>query len=346
MADTTFVLDGRTVTLSNYTVVNDSVLDEIRKDLQLAQADTQPKNNTYSSHNNSFGFSDTIFFTFLIVLIILTYAKPPFLAKIIAKITGVTETDDQNIDEYQNTQYETTAARDYYLYNQNNLDLKHQDIETILDKYFVYYKNLDKQLQCRFFDRVLKFMNSKDFLIYSNEPFKEMPVLISAAAVQISFGLDEYELPHYQYIQVKKEEYFARETLHVLAGNVEDNSITLAWNQVLKGFSNLEDGDNVGLHEMAHALYYQEIIIEKDASDFANYFNQLMKDGEYVLEQKVCPHNLYTPYAFTNLQEFWAVSVELFFEKTPHLQTAYPNIFEHLQKLLKQNPLIPNKPVS
>ena len=90
---------------------------------------------------------------------------------------------------------------------------------------------------------------------------------------------------------------------------------------------------------------FQKIIIEKDTSDFALYFNQLMKEGECILDKKACPHNLYTAYAFTNLQEFYAVSIELFFEKTIHLQTAYPNVFEQLQNLLNQNPLMPNQPV-
>jgi Mlc titration factor MtfA (ptsG expression regulator) len=222
----------------------------------------------------------------------------------------------------------------------------HQEIEIILDKYFTYYRNLDRHLQFKFFDRMIKFMYSKNFLIYSDEPFKEMPVLISAAAVQISFGLDEFELPHYNYIRVHKEEYFAENSLRILAGNVEGNCITLAWNHLLKGYYDYTDGNNVGLHEMAHALYYQEIIVEEDDEDsFANHFKQLMTDGENVLQLKQCPHQLYSSYAFTNLQEFWAVSVELFFEKAHHLQNAYPHIFDHLKNILRQNPTVANQPV-
>ncbi|MFY7964373.1 MAG: zinc-dependent peptidase [Chitinophagaceae bacterium] len=241
---------------------------------------------------------------------------------------------------------ELPNTKDHYLYKGNELDLLHHEIETILNKYFIYYRNLDKHLQFKFFDRMIRFMHSKNFLIYSNEPFKEMPVLISAAAVQISFGLDEFELPHYTHIRVHTEEYFASNSLRILAGNVEGNCITLAWNHLLKGFYDYSDGNNVGLHEMAHALYFQEIIVDRDDPDgFANHFNQLMNDGETILEQNNCPHQLYSNYAFTNLQEFWAVSVELFFEKAEQLQVAYPNIFEHLRNILQQNPLIANQPV-
>lgn len=256
------------------------------------------------------------------------------------------DTDEDTIDFLEDESKKQHLSRNYYLYEGNQLDLRHYEIETILDKYFTYYRNLDKHLQFRFFDRMLKFMYSKNFLIYSNEPFKEMPVLISAAAVQISFGLDDFELPHYNYIKVHKEEYFATNSLRILAGNVEGKSITLAWNHLLKGYYDYTDGNNVGLHEMAHALYYQEIVVDEDYEEgFGNHFNRLMKDGEYILQLKVCPHQLYSSYAFTNLQEFWAVSVELFFERALELQNAYPNIFLHLQNILKQNPLISNQPI-
>jgi Mlc titration factor MtfA (ptsG expression regulator) len=287
--------------------------------------------------------------TFLFIIVIILYA--------IIKIRAVLVSKDAYYifkrNSYENDLYNNTAMQhqygiegvDYFLYEGHNLHFSHTEIEMILNRYFVYYRNLNSQLQYVFFERLVKFMSGKNFLIYSNDPFKEMPVLISAAAVQISFGLDDFELPHYQFIQVQKAEYFAENSFRILAGNVKDNSITLAWNHLLKGYFDYEDGSNVGLHEMAHALYYQEIIVENVINDFSNHFNLLMNDGENVLQQKQCPHHLYSNYAFSNLQEFWAVSVELFFEKSIHLQTAYPAIYLHLQNILKQNPLIPQQPI-
>ena len=239
----------------------------------------------------------------------------------------------------------TQVSNDYFLYDGKELNLAHTEIKNILATYFVYYRNLEIDLQNKFYERLVQFMHHKQFLIYADEPFKEMPVLISAAAVQISFGLSDFKLPHYQHIRVKKQEYFAENSLRILAGNVQENAITLAWNQLLKGYENYEDGSNVGLHEMAHALYFQEMIVANEQDEFATHFNNLMTKGEIVLQQKQCPHNLYSSYAFTNLQEFWAVSVELFFEKANHLYQAYPQVYKHLQDLLKQNPLMPNKPI-
>lgn len=287
----------------------------------------------------------TFIFIAAIILYILIKARSAWLSNDrYVVLRGEFDTDEQYVDAVIQTHQHDKPA-DYYLYKGNDLNLNHKDVEAILLKYYTYYRNLNDELKFKFFDRLTTFMHEKYFLIYSDTPFKEMPVLISAAAVQISFGLDDFELPHYKYIRVHKEEYFADDSLCVLAGNVKDNYITLAWNQLLKGYYNYEDGNNVGLHEMAHALYFQEMVVTDVINDFDIYFNQLMDDGTKMLNQKNCPHNLYTSYAFSNLQEFWAVSVELFFEKTTHLSTAYPVVYDHLKNILKQNPLTANEPV-
>jgi Mlc titration factor MtfA (ptsG expression regulator) len=55
--------------------------------------------------------------------------------------------------------------------------------------------------------------------------------------------------------------------------------------------------------------------------------------------------DIYSDYANINLQEFWAESVELFFEKPAALNSNYPNVFEGLTLLLNQNPVNKANPV-
>ena len=71
-----------------------------------------------------------------------------------------TDTDDQYIDAVQDARYEESKPKDYYLYQGSQLDLMHQEIEIILDKYFTYYRNLDKHLQFKFFDSIQCFTPS------------------------------------------------------------------------------------------------------------------------------------------------------------------------------------------
>ena len=214
-----------------------------------------------------------------------------------------------------------------------------EEIERILNKRFSYYTFLNADQQRIFLKRIQKFISRKIFIIKDDEGFKEMPVLVSAAAVQLTLGLKDYLLPFYKYIRIYPEEYFG-DTLKVLAGNVQDNTISVAWNHLLKGFEHASDGANVGLHEMSHALYFQKIIIEQNiAYRFSKKYNRLLSECRSALEDENKGRvNLYSDYATTSLQEFWAESVELFFEKPEALQRNFPHVFNAMMLVLNQNP--------
>ncbi|HEX2534061.1 MAG TPA: zinc-dependent peptidase [Chitinophagaceae bacterium] len=221
------------------------------------------------------------------------------------------------------------------------------EMERILEKRFVYYQCLDGRLRRLFLRRLHRFIEHKHFIIKDDEGFREMPVLVSAAAIQLTFGLKHYFLPFYRYIRIYPQEYVADHALKVLAGNVQGNTITVAWNHFLEGYAKMNDGANVGLHEMSHALYIQKMVIgQHPAEDFGGRWTSLMNECKLASEAEAQGrYNLYSPYADTNLQEFWAESVELFFEKPAELRKHYPDVYAALQALLNQDPLNPACPL-
>jgi len=173
-----------------------------------------------------------------------------------------------------------------------------------------------------------------------------MPILLSAAAIQITFGLPKYKLRYFKYLQIHPKEYFAPNSFRVLAGNVQGNTITVAWNHFLDGLTKPEDGANVGLHEMAHALYFQHLIADViKGIRFKKHFNGVMEEGAEVYTQKQQRIGLFTANAFKDLQEFWAESVELFFERPQALYTHYPDLYEDMVQLLQQDPRFPFHPL-
>ncbi len=184
-------------------------------------------------------------------------------------------------------------------------------------------------------------MSKKTFIIKDDEAFREMPVLASASAIQLTFGLKQYLLPFYKYIRIFPEEYFGDHSFKILAGNVQGNTISIAWSHFLKGYENDKDGSNVGMHEMGHALYFQKLVIEENyLKRFTTQYNHLITECREahaleIAEQK----DLYSNYANQDLQEFWAESIELFFEKPAHLNNTYPEIFKAMSLLLNQNTL-------
>jgi MtfA peptidase len=222
------------------------------------------------------------------------------------------------------------------------------EVERILRKRFPYFNSLNTYQQHRFVNRTVRFMQHKLFIIKSTNGYREMPVLTSAAAIQLTFGLDDYLLPWFRYIQIYPEEFISQHALKVIIGNVSNHTITVAWNHLLKGYENSSDGYNVALHEMSHALYFQKLEVEKmDALQFCNRYNELVEHcklpHQFELSGKT---GLFTAYGCSNLQEFWAESIELFFERSIELRRAYPELYAALVRLLNQDPTTKEKVIS
>ncbi len=107
------------------------------------------------------------------------------------------------------------------------------------------------------------------------------------------------------------------------------------------GFENDKDGVNTALHEMAHALRHQnqlkEFGIDKEfKTDFSKYTRHY---GPVLIQALLHRRSFLRSYAFTNFEEFWAVSVEAFFELPEGLKKYLPNIYDALCEVLNQDPL-------
>lgn len=236
----------------------------------------------------------------------------------------------------------TVPAANALLYYGSDLDFSDAEIINVLNKYFPYYTKLGYDDKLRFFKRLKKFISEKIFVIHDESGFKEMPVLISASAIQISFGLDKYLLPFFSHIHIFPEEFIGyHPTLRLLEGNVSGHSVNLSWKHFLDGYKFPDNGQNVGLHEFAHAFYYQYFDAgENVEKDFVSKFPLFDACGNKAFHQEQQPGNdLYSEYALSDFQEFWAESVEVFFEKPAVLKTIYPDLFEAMTEILKQDPV-------
>lgn len=238
-----------------------------------------------------------------------------------------------------------TGGEMYRVYYGDELLLADEEIIRILTKRFPYYSRLDDESKRKFRDRLKRFIADKTFKIFGPNAFREMPVLISAAAIQLTFGLQKFLMPHFSTICIYPEEFMRLSPdICLLEGNVGGNVINLSWKHFLEGYELPEDGQNVGLHEMAHALYYQTFVSEESVDrNFKRAYEIFEQDANKVYDrEKTMKGGLYSAYAEKNFQEFWAETVELFFEKPRALRQAYPRLFETIKQLLNQDPLTAN----
>jgi Mlc titration factor MtfA (ptsG expression regulator) len=211
---------------------------------------------------------------------------------------------------------------------------------TTITKHLSYYTHLSKNGKLRFLKRVHYFKTSKTFHFTGMEPRPEIPVLVSAAAVQLTFGLRAYHLPFFKNIYILPDAYKTKEFNELVVGHVSVEGIFISWKYFLRGFEDNTDGINTALHEMAHALRHQmkEFGIDKEfKTDFAKYTRQY---GPVLIEALLNRRSFLRSYAFTNFEEFWAVSVEAFFELPAGLRKQLPRIYQALCEVLNQDPLV------
>jgi hypothetical protein len=69
---------------------------------------------------------------------------------------------------------------------------------SIIGQYISYFNELPETGKKRFLERTILFRSIKHFSYIGMDEKKEIPILISAAAVQITFGLEKYELSIFQ----------------------------------------------------------------------------------------------------------------------------------------------------
>jgi MtfA peptidase len=218
---------------------------------------------------------------------------------------------------------------------------KHNAYDSILQQYIPYYCSLDESLKDRFLKRTLVFMASKKFEYVEMEEEEHMPLLISAAAVQLTFGLQHYQMDHFSTIYILKNDYHYGLFNVPFQGHVNDDGIYLSWNNFLRSYANYTDGDNVGLHEMAHALAYVNFTAHDGEDEgFKQRFHLFSKTGRAVFNRMQAGDATFLgSYAATKYEEFWAVCVENFFERPASFKIQLPELYAAMCNLLNQDML-------
>lgn len=100
-----------------------------------------------------------------------------------------------------------TPHNNYLTYYGNTLNFSRIVLTTVLFKHFPFYNSLDGFEKDKFLNRLEKFIESKTFIIHDKSGFREMPILISATAIQLTFGLEKYLLPHFDTFNIYPQEF-------------------------------------------------------------------------------------------------------------------------------------------
>ena len=123
----------------------------------------------------------------------------------------------------------------------------------------------------------------------------------------------------------------------------EQGSMILAWDEVLEGGRDLDDDFNVVFHEFAHQLDLENGEIDgiprlESKDHYAKWTQTLMAALElFRKDVRRRKRTAIDPYAAEDLSEFFAVSVESFFEQPLRLKKTYPALYRELSEYFRQD---------
>jgi len=186
----------------------------------------------------------------------------------------------------------------------------------------------------------------------------EIRVTIAAQACLLLLHRQTDYFPHLLTILVYPSTYMVEEERH-LEGPIWEQgrsarlgetgrklgTVVLAWDAAKSGAADPGDGKNVVLHEFAHQLDYENGA-EDGAPELATREQQLSWPGVMRIEfaslraaDETGVPTLLDTYGATNPAEFFAVSVEAFFERPRALRARHPKLYSELQRYFRQDPV-------
>ncbi len=217
-----------------------------------------------------------------------------------------------------------------------------QSDRVVLSGWLPYYTQLDRTARSEFDQRVKDFINDKEFHGRGIEVTREMKLMLAGSAVQVTFGLEPLLLMHFSRIVVYPDQYRNRPQSHLHLGEVNPGMrvIAISWKHFLQGYAEPTDARNVGLHEMAHALWFENRIPNAETGFLSNKllleWRQLAEDESARI--RAGEDRFFREYAATDQAEFFAVAVEYFFEKPAEYRSVLPELYECMVQLLGQDP--------
>lgn len=220
------------------------------------------------------------------------------------------------------------------------------DQKNFLSQYSFYYNQLPLKDRIEFEKRILLFVHNKNWMQGKDMPTitENQKIAIASYAAQITFGLKINIFQKFKTIMLYYDQYTSEYTGKKHKGEVNlHGAIVLSWKYFEEGARNHTDGINLALHEMAHAFFinnfssqtYERNAIPKKVFDHLYHLSQ-----EAIVKINAGTVKSIRQYATTNFQEFFACTMETFFEKPVELKRELPELYKCMCVMLRQDPSI------
>ncbi len=231
--------------------------------------------------------------------------------------------------------------------------------QSILHRNVPYVQQLPPGLQTKLQGLIQIFLNEKTFEGCAElEITDEIRLTIAAQASILMLGIEDlssfyeelrsilvYPEPYVARVKEQHNSFFVEEGFEQRHGEAwSAGNIVLAWDEIKKGASDIQDGENLVFHEFAHQIDYEygatdQVQEEYGNSHFLSWARVIGSEYQKFLQSlEQNQQTIIDTYGATNLAEFFAVSTECFFEKPQELKSSYPDLYEQLKQFYQQDP--------
>jgi Mlc titration factor MtfA (ptsG expression regulator) len=213
------------------------------------------------------------------------------------------------------------------------------DIKWFLAKNNPYYQKLNLSGKTLFIKRVENFIDLK--VITGRQNFivtPEVKITIAASAVQLTLGLDTWDLSYFKQILIYPDEYKNPQTSVMHKGETNlGGFMCFSWRDFVSGNQTQNDKINLGLHEFAHALRFNGINGSDTDYFFENYFKRWLACANIEFNKiRKGELSIFRKYGAVNINEFFSVLVETFFEAPLEFKKYFPELYIQTSILLNQ----------
>jgi MtfA peptidase len=220
----------------------------------------------------------------------------------------------------------------------------------ILNDRVGFYHTLKTEEDKRRFEKMLQlFLSEKRITGIDVEIDDTLKILVASSAIIPIFGFRDWEYPNLGEVlifpgSIEKYKDQNNEAVSEILGRVNpfqnDHYVTLSKPALERGFNDMADRKNVGIHEFAHMLDQADGVI--DGTPEAYLPEELIKPWQEIMYRKI--KNIkkgkseINSYGATSEAEFFAVVTEYFFERPEQLAENHPDLYQLLTKIFSQNP--------
>lgn len=232
----------------------------------------------------------------------------------------------------------------------NSLKPFPDDWRKILESRVAFYRKLDDSGRRRFETDVRVFLHQQRiFGLRGGAVAEDVKLMIAASAATLGFGLPDWEWPDLRDILVFPtgfdQDYRIRKHNPFKGMVHQQGPIIFSEDELQMGFLKSGSDTHVGLHEMAHVLDMANgsadgVPIGMDWVATAPWV-RIMADRIQKVRQGEC-REILRDYAGVDEAEFFAVAVEVFFQKPGEMKAADPELFRLLAEYFNVDPQNPS----